>query len=134
MKLVIVTGISGAGKSQTVKILEDMDFFCVDNLPPMILPKFLEVCKMSEDKMENIAIVMDLRAGKLFENTVSAALSTIEDAGYKYEILFLDASDETLIKRYKGSRRRHPLAPNDRLEVGIKKEKEKLDAIKKKAD
>lgn len=134
MKLVIVTGVSGAGKSQTVKILEDMDFFCVDNLPPMILPKFLEVCKMSEDKMENIAIVMDLRAGKLFENTVSSALSSIEDTGYKYEILFLDASDETLIKRYKGTRRRHPLAPNDRLEVGIKKEKEKLDAIKKKAD
>ena len=134
MRLVIVTGVSGAGKSQAIKTLEDMDFFCVDNLPPMIVPKFLEVCKMSEDKMDNIAVVMDLRAGKLFENTVSTALSAIEDAGYKYEILFLDASDETLIKRYKGTRRRHPLSPNDRLEVGIKKEREKLEAIRKKAD
>ncbi len=134
MRLVIVTGVSGAGKSQAVKVLEDMDFFCVDNLPPMIVPKFLEICKMSEDKIENIALVMDLRAGKLFENTVFTALSAIEDAGYKYEILFLDASDATLVKRYKTTRRRHPLSPNDRLEVGIKREREKLEAIKNKAD
>ena len=132
MRLVIVTGVSGAGKSQAVKTLEDMDFFCVDNLPPMIIPKFLEMCKMSEDKIENIAIVMDIRAGKLFEST-SAALAAIEDAGYSYEILFLDASNETLIKRYKTTRRRHPLAPNDRIEVGIEREREKLSAIKQRA-
>lgn len=134
MRIVIVTGVSGAGKSQAIRVLEDMDFFCVDNLPPMIVPKFLEMCKMSEDKMENIAIVMDLRAGKLFENTVLSALSSIEDAGYNYEILFLDASDDTLVKRYKSTRRRHPLAPNDRLEVGIQKEKEKLEGIKNRAN
>lgn len=133
MKIVIVTGVSGAGKSQAVKILEDMDFFCVDNLPPALIPKFLEMCKMSEDKVEKIAIVMDIRAGKLFESTFSA-LSTIEDAGYIYEILFLDASDETLIKRYKTTRRKHPLAPNDRLSVGIQREKEKLSDIKRKAN
>ncbi len=132
MRIVIVTGVSGAGKSQVVKTLEDMNFFCVDNLPPMIIPKFLEICKMSEDKIENIAIVMDIRAGKLFENT-SSALAAIEDAGYTYEILFLDASNETLIKRYKTTRRRHPLAPNDRIEVGIEREREKLSAIKKRA-
>lgn len=134
MRIVIVTGVSGAGKSQAIKVLEDMDFFCVDNLPPMIVPKFLEMCKMSEDKIENIAIVMDLRAGKLFENTVLSALSNIEDAGYNYEILFLDASEDTLVKRYKSTRRRHPLAPNDRLEVGIQKEKEKLEGIKNRAN
>ena len=134
MRIVIVTGVSGAGKSQAIKVLEDMDFFCVDNLPPMIVPKFLEMCKMSEDKFENIAIVMDLRAGKLFENTVLSALSNIEDTGYNYEILFLDASDDTLVKRYKATRRRHPLAPNDRLEVGIQKEKEKLEGIKNRAN
>lgn len=132
MRVVIVTGVSGAGKSQAVKTLEDMNFFCVDNLPPMIIPKFLEICKMSEDKIDNIAIVMDIRAGKLFENT-SSALAAIEDAGYTYEILFLDASNETLIKRYKTTRRRHPLAPNDRIEVGIEREREKLSAIKKRA-
>ena len=134
MRIIIVTGVSGAGKSQAIKVLEDMDFFCVDNLPPMLVPKFLEMCKMSEDKIENIAIVMDLRAGKLFENTVLSTLSTIEDAGYNYEILFLDASDDTLVKRYKATRRRHPLAPNDRLEVGIQKEKEKLEGIKNRAN
>ena len=134
MRIVIVTGMSGGGKSQAIKILEDMDFFCVDNLPPMIVPKFLEVLKMSEDKIENIAIVMDLRAGKLFENSVSTALSSIEDAGYSYEILFLDASDEALIKRYKTTRRKHPLSPNDRLEVGIGREREKLSAIRKRSD
>lgn len=132
MRIVIVTGVSGAGKSQAVKTLEDMNFFCVDNLPPMIIPKFLEICKMSEDKIENIAIVMDIRAGKLFEST-SSALAAIEDSGYTYEILFLDASNETLIKRYKTTRRRHPLAPNDRIEVGIEREREKLSAIKKRA-
>lgn len=132
MRIVIVTGLSGAGKSQAIKTLEDMDFFCVDNLPPMIVPKFVEICKMSEDKIENIAIVMDIRAGKLFENSTSA-LAQLEEAGYKYEILFLDASNDTLIKRYKTTRRRHPLAPNDRLEVGIEREREKLDAIKKRA-
>ena len=133
MRIVIVTGVSGAGKSQAIKTLEDMDFFCVDNLPPMVVPKFLEICKMSEDKIENIAIVMDIRAGKLFEN-YATSLTQIEDAGYQYEILFLDASNETLIKRYKTTRRRHPLAPNDRLEVGIEREREKLDFIKKKAN
>lgn len=133
MRIVIVTGVSGAGKSQAIKTLEDMDFFCVDNLPPMVVPKFLEICKMSEDKIENIAIVMDIRAGKLFEN-YATALTQIEDAGHQYEILFLDASNETLIKRYKTTRRRHPLAPNDRLEVGIEREREKLDFIKKKAN
>lgn len=134
MRIIFVTGVSGAGKSQAIKVLEDMDFFCVDNLPPVILPKFLEVLKMSEDKVENIAIVMDLRAGKLFENSVTSALALIEDAGYTYEILFLDASDATLVKRYKTTRRRHPLSPNDRLEVGIKREREKLAAIKSRAD
>lgn len=133
MRVVIVTGVSGAGKSQAIKTLEDMDFFCVDNLPPMVVPKFLEICKMSEDKIENIAIVMDIRAGKLFEN-YATALTQIEDAGYQYEVVFLDASNETLVKRYKTTRRRHPLAPNDRLEVGIEREREKLEFIKNKAN
>lgn len=132
MKVVIVTGLSGAGKSQAVKVLEDMDFFCVDNLPPALLAKFLEMCKMSEDKFEKVAIVMDIRAGKLFDKSVPA-LAMIEDAGYQYEILFLDASDNTLIKRFKTTRRRHPLAPNDRLSVGIQRERELLANLKNRA-
>jgi len=133
MKIVIVTGVSGAGKSQAVKVLEDMDFFCVDNLPPTLIGKFLEMCKMSEDKFEKVAFVMDIRAGKLFDKSLTA-LAAIEDAGYQYEILFLDASDNTLIKRFKTTRRRHPLAPNDRLSVGIQRERELLANLKNRAN
>jgi len=132
MKIVIVTGMSGAGKSQAVKVLEDMDFFCVDNLPPALIPKFLEICKMSEDKFEKVAFVMDIRAGKMFDKSLPA-LSMIEDAGYQYEVLFLDASDNTLIKRFKTTRRRHPLAPNDRLTVGIQRERELLANLRNRA-
>ncbi|MBP3284357.1 MAG: RNase adapter RapZ [Clostridia bacterium] len=132
MKFVIVTGLSGAGKSQAVKILEDMDFFCVDNLPQALIPKFLEMCKKSEDKFEKVAIVMDIRAGMWFDKSFPA-LAMIEDAGYQYEILFLDASDNTLIKRFKTTRRRHPLAPNDRLNVGIQREREMLVNLKNRA-
>lgn len=133
MKIVIVTGVSGAGKSQAVKVLEDMDFFCVDNLPPTLMEKFLEMCKKSEDKFEKVAFVMDIRAGKWFDKSLSA-LAAIEDAGYQYEILFLDASDNTLIKRFKTTRRRHPLAPNDRLSVGIQRERELLANLKQRAN
>ena len=89
MKLVIVTGVSGAGKSQAIKILEDMGFFCIDNLPPTLILKFLEVCKMSEEKMENVAIVMDIRSGKMLDDSANI-LANIEEQGYNYEILFLD--------------------------------------------
>lgn len=133
MKLVIVTGVSGAGKSQAVKILEDMGFFCIDNLPPTLILKFLEVCKMSEEKIEKVAIVIDIRAGKMLETT-SAMLTSIEEQGYKYEILFLEASDNVLVKRYKLTRRKHPLALNERIAEGIKREREKLDSLRKRAN
>lgn len=133
MKLVIVTGVSGAGKSQAIKILEDMGFFCIDNLPPTLILKFLEVCKISEEKIEKVAIVIDIRAGKMLETT-SAMLTSIEEQGYKYEILFLEASDNVLVKRYKLTRRKHPLALNERIAEGIKREREKLDSLRKRAN
>lgn len=132
MKIVIVTGVSGAGKSQALKILEDMDFFCIDNLPPVLIPKFLEMCRLSEEKIEKIALGVDIRAGKLFDSSFNA-LATIEEAGYSYEILFLEASDGELIKRYKLTRRRHPLAVNEKISTGIQKEREKLENFKKRA-
>lgn len=133
MKLVIVTGVSGAGKSQAIKILEDVGFFCIDNLPPALILKFLEVCKMSEEKIEKVAIVMDIRSGKMLDNS-SSILSNIEEQGYNYEILFLEASDSVLVKRYKLTRRKHPLAMNERIAEGIKKEREKLEPLRKRAN
>ena len=133
MKLVIVTGVSGAGKSQAIKILEDMGFFCIDNLPPTLILKFLEVCKISEEKIEKVAIVMDIRSGKMLD-TSATILSNIEEQGYNYEILFLEAADSVLIKRYKLTRRKHPLAMNERIAEGIKKEREKLEPLRKRAN
>lgn len=133
MKLVIVTGVSGAGKSQAIKILEDMGFFCIDNLPPTLILKFLEVCKLSEEKVEKVAIVMDIRSGKMLDNA-STILASIEQEGYSYEILFLEASDSVLVKRYKLTRRKHPLALNERIAEGIKKERERLEPLRKRAN
>lgn len=133
MKLVIVTGVSGAGKSQAIKVLEDMGFFCIDNLPPTLILKFLEVCKISEEKIEKVAIVMDIRSGKMLDNSTNI-LSDIEEQGYNYEILFLEATDSVLIKRYKLTRRKHPLALNERIAEGIKKERERLEPLRKRAN
>ena len=133
MKFVIVTGMSGAGKSLAIKHMEDMGYFCIDNLPPILINKFIEICMVGESKYSKIALVMDIRGGKMLDDLIPC-LKTIKEMGLEYEILFLEASDETLIKRYKGSRRRHPLSLNGMVIDGIKKEREKLEPIKKKAD
>jgi RNase adaptor protein for sRNA GlmZ degradation len=98
-----------------------MGFFCIDNLPPTLILKFLEVCKISEEKMDKVAIVMDIRSGKMLDNS-STILANIEEQGYNYEILFLEAADSVLVKRYKLTRRKHPLALNERIAEGIKKD------------
>ncbi len=133
MRFLIVTGLSGAGKSQSVKYLEDIGFFCVDNLPPALIVKFAEMCSQSKGVNENIAVVIDIRGGKFFDQ-LQSSLEEMLQAGYDYEILFLEASDETLIKRYKTSRRKHPLAADGRIIRGIKAERRKLQALKEKAD
>jgi RNase adapter protein RapZ len=133
MRFVIVTGMSGAGKSQVVKYLEDLGFFCVDNLPPALMPKFAEVCYQSSGKMEKIAIVIDIRGGDML-NDLFPGLATLKEAGFPYEILFLEASDEVLIKRFKESRRIHPLATDGRLIRGIKEERRILQEIKSRAN
>ena len=119
MRLLIITGISGAGKSLVVKYLEDIGFFCVDNLPPVLISKFAEICVKSRGKISKIALVIDIRGGELFNDLVPE-LNALKEAGIDYEILFLDASDHVLIKRYKESRRIHPLAAEGRLVKGIK--------------
>jgi UPF0042 nucleotide-binding protein len=132
MRLLIITGISGAGKSLVVKYLEDIGFFCVDNLPPLLMRKFVEICIQSRGKINKIALVIDIRGGELFNDLVPE-LNDLKEAGISYEILFLEASDSVLVKRFKESRRIHPLATGGRLIEGIKKERETLSEIRKNA-
>ena len=108
-RILIITGMSGAGKTQVMRTLEDLNYFCVDNLPPALIPKFAELCMQTEGKVNRIAFVIDIRGGEFFEEMVGV-LDEMKLNGTKYELLFLDASDEVLIRRYKETRRRHPLA------------------------
>jgi len=133
MRFVIVTGLSGAGKSEAIKSLEDIGYFCIDNLPPTMIPKFAEACFRTEGKIDKIAMVIDIRGGEFFDDLFDS-LEYLKEKQYKYEILFLDASDEVLVKRYKETRRKHPLAPNGRIINGINLERQKLRDVKNRAD
>ncbi|MBE7029935.1 MAG: RNase adapter RapZ [Ruminococcaceae bacterium] len=133
MKFVVITGMSGAGKSSAIRILEDMGYYCIDNMPPMLFSKFAELCSQSDSKIDKVAFVIDLRGGELFKEAYSS-VAALEQAGNKCEILFLDADDGILVKRYKESRRKHPLATEGRLLEGIEQERELLAEIRSKAD
>ncbi|WZL72110.1 RNase adapter RapZ [Clostridiaceae bacterium 35-E11] len=133
MKFVIITGLSGAGKSQAMKSMEDLGFYCVDNLPPALIPKFAELCFHAQGDIQKIALVIDIR-GRQFFDDLFQSLDTIQIEGYNYEILFLEASDATLIKRFKETRRRHPLSPEGSIMDGIDAERKKLSQLKVKAD
>jgi len=133
LELIVITGLSGAGRTQAMQSLEDQGFFCVDNLPPTFLVKFAELCAQSQGKVSKAAIVCDLRGGAFF-SSLSEALSNLEKEGFHLEILFLDASDETLIRRYKESRRRHPLSPQGRVLDGIQAERQQLEELRIRAD
>lgn len=132
MKFLIVTGLSGAGKSQSIKFLEDLGYFCVDNLPPALINKFAEMCSDSKGTIDKAAIVIDIRVGKFFDQ-LSGSLDELKSSGHSYDVLFLEASDETLIKRFKSSRRMHPLSVGGRIIKGLKAERRKLEEIKSKA-
>ncbi len=131
-RLVIITGMSGAGKTQVVRALEDLGYFCVDNLPPALIQKFAELCVQSAGRVSRIALVVDIRGGEFFDTLVQE-LEDLEKQGYVYEILFLEAADETLIRRYKETRRRHPMAPEGRISEGIVSERERLEHIRGRA-
>ena len=132
MRFVIVTGMSGAVKTSVLKFLEDINFFCVDNIPPALLPKFAELCYEQEGEIERVAMGIDIRGGRLFDDLFQELFS-LQEKGYEYEILFLDASDDVLIKRYKETRRSHPLSRNGSIQEGIRKEREMLKDVKTKA-
>lgn len=131
--LVIITGMSGAGKTVAVQVFEDLGYYCVDNLPPELLPTFLTLMKNSEKRITKIAAVMDLRGREFFSNAIEALDILMADEEIRPQILFLDADDETLVRRYKETRRAHPLAPLGLPLDGIKAEREMLSEIKGRA-
>jgi len=132
MRLVIVTGISGAGRTRAIRCLEDLGYYCVDNMPPALIGKFAEMCEQSQGKLSNVAMVVDVRGGEMFSE-LSAELAAMKEKGFNYEVLFLDASDDVLIKRYKESRRSHPLSKG-RVIDGIMRERVLLGEIKEQAN
>ncbi|OCT15792.1 RNase adaptor protein RapZ [Paenibacillus pectinilyticus] len=129
-KLVIITGMSGAGKTIAVQSMEDLGFFCVDNLPPVLIPKFAELIVQSMGKIGKVALVIDLRGREFFTALQESLRYIQENYTLSYEILFLDATDSTLVQRYKESRRRHPLAPDGAPLEGIGLERKLLEELK----
>ena len=133
MRFVIVTGMSGAGKSTALKTLEDMGFFCVDNLPVMLIKKFAEIAHDDKLQVDNVAIGVDIRSGEAL-GELSECLQEMKENNYSYEILFLDSNEAALVKRYKETRRKHPLSKTGRINEGIVKERQKIEFLKQRAD
>ncbi len=133
MRLVIVTGMSGAGKSTALRVLEDIGYFCVDNLPAMLVPKLGELLAGPNTTIQKIALGMDVRSGKSFQE-LNRSIGKLKEMEIPFEILFLDASDSVLIKRYKETRRSHPLAADGRIDQGIDQERRELDGLAAQAD
>lgn len=132
MRFVIVTGMSGAGRSTALKVLEDMGYYCADNLPVSLLAMFAQLMNDNPD-ISKAAVGIDIRNGKELEK-IDFQLEDMKKLGYEYEILFMDSSDKTLIKRYKETRRQHPMAVDGRVETGLKEERSRLAFLKKQAD
>ncbi len=131
--LVIITGMSGAGKTVAVQSFEDLGYFCVDNLPPTLLPKFLELMKESGNNMDKVALVMDLRAREFFDHLFKTLDDLADSTWVKPHILYLDADNQALVRRYKETRRTHPLAPSGLPMDGIEMERNMLEDLKGRA-
>ena len=131
MELIIVTGLSGAGKSSAVNCLEDIGFYCVDNMPPKLM---LDFVRLTEDRegFEKLALVMDIRGRQFFDDLMEG-LAELNDSGIEYKIMFLEASTPVIVRRYKETRRAHPLAPSGDIAAGIERERERLAGIRAKA-
>lgn len=133
MRFVIVTGMSGAGKSTALKTLEDMGYFCVDNLPIQLIRHFAQIAYGDDNDISNVAIGVDIRSGVYLEQ-LSECLEQLKESDYHYEILFLDSNDDVLVRRYKETRRNHPLSRNARVEDGIRQERLRIAFLRKEAD
>lgn len=132
-ELVIITGLSGAGKTEAIRCFEDLGYFCVDNLPPTFIPKFAELILQSEGKINKVALVSDIRGGEFFDS-LQWAIRELKVYDIYYEILFLEAETRVLIRRFKETRRRHPLSSEYNIEEAINIERNKLRQIREKAD
>ena len=134
MRCVIVSGMSGAGKSTALKMLEDVGYFCVDNLPVPLIPKMADLLRVPGTEINKAALGVDIRSGQSFEE-LEKVMEELDSTGMQYEILFLESSDDVLIKRYKETRRFHPLAGNEgRVDQGIRMERQRIQFLRKRAD
>ena len=133
MRFVIVTGMSGGGKRTALKMLEDAGFYCADNLPVSLIDKFVELIATPNSEITKVALGLDVRAGQFFEDA-TMVLERLRKNGYNLEVLFMEADEAVLIKRYKETRRVHPLAMDGRVEDGVRKERKVLENIRKMAD
>lgn len=133
MRFVIVTGMSGSGKSTTMKMLEDAGFYCADNMPVPLIEKFMELLAMPENDIDKVALGLDVRADQFFDD-LAGLLKRLRDSNYAFEVLFLDSSNQVLLKRYKETRRLHPLSSDGDLMNGIESERKLLEGIKSEAD
>lgn len=133
MRFVVVTGMSGGGKSTVLKMLEDTGFYCVDNLPISLVEKFVELISMPNSEVSKVALGLDVRSDQSFEDA-TRILEQLKQKGYAFEILFMEADENVLIKRYKESRRVHPLAMDGRVEDGVRRERQVLESVRKRAD
>jgi RNase adapter protein RapZ len=133
VELIIITGLSGAGKSQAVKYFEDAGFFCMDNLPPALLPKFIQLCQDSLGKINKAAVVIDIRGGAFFSGFFEA-LDELHSQGVMFRILFLESVDEVLVRRFSETRRKHPLSTGGRIIEDIQFERKALAEVRERAD
>lgn len=135
MKFVVVTGISGSGKSTAVNVLEDIGYYCIDNMPPELMVKFAEICAQSEGKIDKVAFVADVRGGELFLK-LKDAITDMRSMGIKVKVMFLDCSDDTIIRRYKETRRKHPLdeMSHGNIRKAIETERTFLETVRDKVD
>lgn len=135
MQFVIVTGLSGSGKSGVINVLEDIGYYCVDNMPPRLIPKFADLCRQSDEKLYKVAFVADIRGGDFFDN-LPEMIKKLGAMGIKAKLLFLDANDQVLMKRYKETRRKHPLDEecHGNLSEAISAERQRLLNLRAKSD
>src|ERR687897_2001827 len=133
LEVIIVTGLSGSGKSVAIRALEDNGFFCVDNLPALLIPKFIDLCQGYEEEIKRIALVVDLRGGQFLQSWPQV-LAEMRAAGHHVQVLFFDASDEVLLRRFNETRRPHPLAGQGSVQEGITRERTALESMREVAD
>ena len=133
MKFIILTGMSGAGKSTALKMMEDIGYFCVDNLPIALIEKFAELADLQDAELQKVAVGIDIRSGQSLDE-LQNVLDRLKQKGERFDILYLDSADEVLVKRYKETRRTHPLAGNERVDKGIQKERQRLEFLRKQAN